>query len=614
MSDEAPLRFLTCGSVDGGKSTLIGRLLAETGQIFDDHLETLKIDSRRHSTSSVEVDYSLLLDGLEAEREQHITIDVAYRRFATSCRAFIVADTPGHEQYTRNMATGASNSDVAVVLVDAEKGILAQTRRHTTICALMGIRSIALAVNKIDLVAYDQQAFERIADDYQSFASGFAELDVMPIPLSALHGDNVATHSPQLAWYSGPTLLHYLETVDMRAHLSTRPFRFPVQWVNRPNASFRGISGTIVSGEVTIGDEVMIAPSGHTTRIVEIVSADGDVSRSGAGDAVTLVLEDDIDVGRGNLLAAVREPPIIADQFAAHVIWFGRGPLLPGRTCLMRIGANWISVSVTSIEYKLSTATRERLEARTLTVNDIGFCTLATAAPVAFDAYAENRDTGNFILVDSITHETLAAGMIAVETRRATNVRIEPLAINKSARAAMKSQRPSVLWLTGLPGSGKSTIGRALEARLHRLGRHTMMLDGDSIRLGLNRDLGFTDADRVENIRRAGQVAKLMTDAGLIVICAFISPFAADRQLVRGLFAAGEFVEIFVDTPIEECIRRDPKGLYAKAAAALIPNLTGIHSRYERPEAPELVVRTVGRSVERIATDILSACRFHIVY
>jgi bifunctional enzyme CysN/CysC len=610
MSDALPLRFLTCGSVDDGKSTLIGRLLAETAQLFDDHLKALQSDSRRYGTSEAEVDYSLLLDGLEAEREQRITIDVAYRHFATQRRAFLVADTPGHEQYTRNMATGASGCDVAVILVDAQKGVLPQTRRHTTICALMGVRTIALAVNKIDLVGFAEEAFRRIVDDYQSFADGFAELKVTAIPLSALHGDNVTAPSPRLAWYAGPTLLDYLETVDVAADLASLPFRFPVQWVNRPNASFRGLSGTVASGTIAVGDEVRIALSGQTTRVTAIVGPDGEVAGVAAGDAATLVLADDLDVGRGSLITGVRAPATVADQFAAHVIWFGHDPLLPERAYLMRIGNQWVSASVTAIKHKLSTATREQLAARTLHTNDIGFCTLATTAPVAFDPYADNRTTGSFILVDGVMYETLAAGMIGFALRGATNVHLEPLAIDRSARAAMKAQAPRVLWFTGLSGSGKSTIGRALEALLHRLGRHTMMLDGDNIRLGLNKDLGFTDADRVENIRRVGEVAKLMTDAGLIVICAFISPFAAERQLVRGLFAPGEFVEIFIDTPLDECIRRDPKGLYGKAAAGLIPNFTGIGSAYERPEAPDLTVTTVDRSVDSIITAIVTACSY----
>lgn len=610
MGDALPLRFLTCGSVDDGKSTLIGRLLSETGQVFDDHLEALAADSRRYGTNGAAIDYSRLLDGLEAEREQRITIDVAWRHFSTPRRAFLVADTPGHEQYTRNMATGASGCDAAVVLVDAEKGVLPQTRRHTTICALMGIRKIVLAVNKIDLVAFGQDGFERIVRDYRAFAEGFSDLDLTPIPLSALHGDNIATRSPRIAWFAGPTLLDCLESVEVQADLAARPFRFPVQWVNRPNGSFRGVSGTVASGTIAVEDEVRIALSGQTTRVKQIVGPDGGVASAAAGEAATLVLADDLDVGRGNLVTAVREPATVADQFAAHVIWFSHDPLLPERAYLMRIGTKWVSATITTIRHKLSTATREQLAARTLNVNDIGFCTLATSAPVAFDPYSENRDTGSFILVDRVTHETLAAGMIAYTLRRATNVHFEPLAIDKSARAGMKAQAPRVLWLTGLSGAGKSTIARALEASLHRLGRHTMMLDGDNIRLGLNKDLGFTDVDRVENIRRVGEVAKLMTDAGLIVICAFISPFRAERQMVRRLFAPGEFVEIFVDTPLEECVRRDPKGLYGKAAAGLIPNFTGLGSPYERPQAPDLTVTTVGRPLDGVVTEILTACSY----
>ncbi len=586
------LRVLTCGSVDNGKSTLIGRLLHECGAIFDDQLSALENDSRRYGTTGENIDFALLLDGLEAEREQGITIDVAYRYFATDRCSFIVADTPGHEQYTRNMATGASNSDAAIILVDARKGISAQTRRHAVICSLLGIRHVVLAVNKMDLVGHSQGEFDRIAAEFRSFASQLSFDTVAPIPISARFGDNVVERGRNMAWYGGPALLRYLESIEIEAALETLPFRFPVQWVNRPDPEFRGFAGTVASGRIRRGDPVRVARNGAATRVERIVTADHDVEAAGAGDAVTLTLADDLDIGRGDLLVPPDRRPEVADQFAAHLIWMSAEPLLPGRSYLMRIGTQWVPAMVSSIKHKLDINHLEPLAARTLAVNEIGLCNFAAAVPVAFDSYESNRETGAFIIVDRYTNETVGAGMIAFALRRATNIHPEHLAIEKEARARLKHQRPCIVWFTGLSASGKSTIAKLVEAQLHVAGHHTYMLDGDNVRHGLNHDLGFTDADRVENIRRVGEVAKLFVDAGLIVLCAFISPFGAERRMVRDLVGGGEFLEVFVDTPIEECRRRDPKGLYAKADLGALKNFTGVDSPYEPPEHPELVLRT----------------------
>jgi bifunctional enzyme CysN/CysC len=586
------LRVLTCGSVDNGKSTLIGRLLHECGAIFDDQLSALENDSRRYGTTGENIDFALLLDGLEAEREQGITIDVAYRYFATDRCSFIVADTPGHEQYTRNMATGASNSDAAIILVDARKGISAQTRRHAVICSLLGIRHVVLAVNKMDLVGHSQGEFDRIAAEFRSFASQLSFDTVAPIPISARFGDNVVERGRNMAWHGGPALLRYLESIEIEAALETLPFRFPVQWVNRPDPEFRGFAGTVASGRIRRGDPVRVARNGAATRVERIVTADHDVEAAGAGDAVTLTLADDLDIGRGDLLVPPDRRPEVADQFAAHLIWMSAEPLLPGRSYLMRIGTQWVPAMVSSIKHKLDINHLEPLAARTLAVNEIGLCNFAAAVPVAFDSYESNRETGAFIIVDRYTNETVGAGMIAFALRRATNIHPEHLAIEKEARARLKHQRPCIVWFTGLSASGKSTIAKLVEAQLHVAGHHTYMLDGDNVRHGLNHDLGFTDADRVENIRRVGEVAKLFVDAGLIVLCAFISPFGAERRMVRDLVGGGEFLEVFVDTPIEECRRRDPKGLYAKADLGALKNFTGVDSPYEPPEHPELVLRT----------------------
>jgi bifunctional enzyme CysN/CysC len=605
--DRDLLRFLTCGSVDDGKSTLIGRLLHDCALIFDDQLAALELESQRFGTTGEAIDFSLLLDGLEDERQQRITIDVAYRFFATPRRAFIVADTPGHEQYTRNMATGASTCDLAVILVDARHGVVSQTKRHAFICSLLGIRHLVLAVNKMDLVGYDERRFAEIATGFSTFAARLGETAVCAIPLSAVAGDNLIQNSQRMPWYRGPALLDHLETVEAAAG-GDQPFRFPVQWVNRPNASFRGFSGTVASGSIAPGDAVLLAGSGRSTRIREIATFDGALDRADAGDAVTLTLADEIDIARGDVLADPRDPPEFVDQFAAHVIWMSDHPLVPGRSYLLKIGARTVPATVTALKHRVDVETLAHLADKTLGLNEIGFCNLSTAAPVAFDPYVVNRETGAFILIDRLTNETAGAGMIAFGLRRASNIHWQALTVGRDERAALKGQSPAVLWLTGLSGAGKSTIADLVEKQLLAGGRHTMLLDGDNVRHGLNRDLGFTDADRVENVRRVGEVAKLMAEAGLIVICSFISPFRAERRMVRELTGPTAFFEIFVDTPIEECIRRDPKGLYAKAKAGGIEHFTGLDSPYEEPEDPELRVTTIG-SAEEAAEQIIDELR-----
>jgi bifunctional enzyme CysN/CysC len=603
------LRFLTCGSVDDGKSTLIGRLLHDSKLLTDDQVSALARDSGRYGTADDALDYALLLDGLEAEREQGITIDVAYRYFTTERRSFIVADTPGHEQYTRNMATGASKADLAVLLVDARKGILAQTRRHALICALLGLKHIVLAINKIDLVGFDPLVYERIVADYTAFAAPLGFASVLAIPISARHGDNVIGPSANTPWYRGPALLHHLETIDVAREAASRPFRFPVQWVNRPNLDFRGYAGTVASGTIRPGDAIVVAGSGHTSRVKQLVAYEGLREEACAGDAVTIVLDDEIDVARGDLLAAPQARPEVSDQFAAHVIWMSEHELIPGRSYLARIGTRTTPIVVTAIKYRIDVNTREHLAANTFALNDIGLCNLATDGPVAFDPYAANRSTGCFIIIDRYTNATVGAGMITFGLRRGTNVHWQKLLIGQSERAALMQQRPAILWFTGLSGAGKSSVANLVEQKLYRAGGHTMLLDGDNLRHGLNRDLGFTEADRVENIRRVGEVAKLMTDAGLVVLCSFISPYRAEREMVRGLVPAGDFIEIFVDTPIEECVRRDPKGLYAKAKAGTIKNFTGFDAPYEPPENPELHLYTAGRTADELADLVIAELR-----
>ncbi|HEY2538670.1 MAG TPA: sulfate adenylyltransferase subunit CysN [Stellaceae bacterium] len=603
------LRFLTCGSVDDGKSTLIGRLLHDCALILDDQLEALERESRRFGTTGDEIDFSLLLDGLEDERQQRITIDVAYRFFATPTRSFVVADTPGHEQYTRNMATGASNCDLAVILVDARNGIVAQTKRHAFICSLLGIRRLVLAVNKMDLVGFDERRFCEISADFLRFAAALDSPQVCAIPLSALRGDNVTRSSDCMIWYRGPTLIDHLETVEIARDGGKHGFRFPVQWVNRPTAEFRGFSGTVVSGSVAPGDPVVVAGSGCSTRICDIVTFDGSVEHAGVGDAVTLRLADEIDIARGDLLADPRDPPEFVDQFAAHVIWMNEQRMVPGRSYLLKIGTRTVPATITALKHRVDVATLAHLADKSLALNDIGFCNLSTAAPVAFDPYADNRSTGSFILIERLTNETAGAGMIAFGLRRASNIHWQALTVGRAERAALKGQGPAVLWLTGLSGAGKSTIADLIEKQLLAHGRHTMLLDGDNVRHGLNRDLGFTDIDRVENIRRVGEVAKLMAEAGLIAICSFISPFRSERQMVRELIAPTVFLEIFIDTPIDECIRRDPKGLYAKARAGRIPNFTGIDAPYEPPETPDLRLDTLAIAPEDAAAQVIDALR-----
>jgi bifunctional enzyme CysN/CysC len=603
--EKSLLRFLTCGSVDDGKSTLTGRLLYDSNLIFEDQLACLARDSGRYGTLGEETDLALLVDGLEAEREQGITIDVAYRYFATPRRAFIVADTPGHEQYTRNMATGASTADLAVVLIDARKGVLAQSRRHSYICSLLGIRSIVLAVNKIDLVAWSEEVFHRIVAEYLGFVRPLNFSSVMPIPMSARYGDNIAARSARTPWYDGPSLLDHLETVEVAQTAARLPLRFPVQWVNRPNPDFRGYAGTVASGRVAVGDNVVVASSGKASRVERIVTFNGDRDSATAGDAVTLTLADEIDIGRGDVLVPPQLRPEVADQFSAHLLWMNEEPLLPGRSYLLRIGTRTLPAQVTMLKYKIDINTLEQRPGRTLGLNEIGFCNFSTASPVAFDAYADNRRTGAFILIDRFTHATAGAGMIAFGLRRATNIHRHSHLVDKTARAALKHQTPCVLWFTGLSGSGKSTIANLVEKALHERGIHTMMLDGDNIRHGVNRDLGFTEVDRVENIRRAGETAKLFVEAGLVVLSCFISPFRAERDMVRELLVPGEFAEIFVDVPLEECIRRDPKGLYAKALAGGITNFTGIDSPYEQPQAPDIHVAGVEETSEMAAARIV---------
>jgi bifunctional enzyme CysN/CysC len=608
------LRFLTCGSVDDGKSTLIGRLLYEQKLIFDDQLSALERDSRKHGTTGADIDFALLVDGLEAEREQGITIDVAYRYFATQKRSFIVADTPGHEQYTRNMATGASNADLAILLIDARKGLLTQTRRHALIVSLLGIRHVVLAVNKIDLVDYDEATFRTIVTAFMEFAGPLGFRSLVAIPISARVGDNVSSPSERTPWHSGPALLPYLENCDVDEDRARAPFRLPVQWVNRPNLDFRGYAGTIASGRVSRGDTIVVAASGRASKITALLSADQHVHEAAAGAAVTVTLADEIDIARGDVLSAPNSRPEVADQFTAHLIWMSAEPMLPGRSYFMKIGTRTTPASITDLKHRIDVNSQEKLAAKTLALNEIGFCNLATTLPVAFDPYAENRDTGGFILIDRRTNETAAAGMIAHGLRRATNIHRHGFAIAREAHAALKHQKPAVLWFTGLSGAGKSTIANLVESRLHARGVHTAMLDGDNVRHGLNKDLGFTAADRVENIRRVAEVVRLMTDSGLIVLTSFISPFRAERRLAREIAMEGEFIEIFVETSLEAVIARDPKGLYKRALAGEIKNFTGVDQPYEAPESPELVLNTSEASAESLADRVIAAleARGHI--
>jgi bifunctional enzyme CysN/CysC len=603
------LRFLTCGSVDDGKSTLIGRLLYDTKLIFEDQLAALERDSAKHGTTGEDIDFALLVDGLEAEREQGITIDVAYRFFATDKRKFIVADTPGHEQYTRNMATGASTADLAIVLVDARQGILTQTRRHSFIASLLGIRNIVVAINKIDLVDFSEDVFERIRSDYLAFAGQLGFASITAIPISARYGDNVTSRSERTPWYDGPSLLDHLETIDVDEADLDRPFRLPVQYVSRPDLDFRGFAGQVASGRIAVGDTVVVAKSGLSSRVRRIVTMDGELDRAIEGQAITVVLDDEIDCSRGDLLVAPTERPAVSDQFSANVVWFGESPLLPGRPYVLRTETQTTSATVTTLKHKVDVNTFAHTAGKALQVNEIGECNIATQAAIAFDPYGENRATGSFILIDRLTNATVGAGMIQSALRRAQNIHWQSIDIDRDAHASLKNQKQKVVWLTGLFGAGKSTIANLVEKKLHAEGRHTYILDGDNIRHGLNRDLGFSDADRVENVRRLAEVARLMADAGLIVLVASISPFRSEREMARQTVKDGEFVEIFVDTPFEVCAARDPRGLYQKALAGELRNFTGMDSRYEAPETPDLHLDTVDKSPEELAERVMEYLR-----
>ncbi|MGN6058349.1 MAG: sulfate adenylyltransferase subunit CysN [Sphingomicrobium sp.] len=605
------LRFITCGSVDDGKSTLIGRLLYESKQVFDDQLAALESDSKRHGTQGDAIDFALLVDGLSAEREQGITIDVAYRYFTSARRKFIVADTPGHEQYTRNMVTGASTADLAVLLVDARKGVLTQTRRHSYLAKLVGIRRFVLAVNKMDLVDYDSQAFEAISADYRDFAAKIGIDEWIAIPVSGLNGDNVTNRSEATPWYNGPSLLEHLDAVELGADAdAAKAFRMPVQWVNRPDQHFRGFAGQVAAGSVGPGAEIRILPSGRVTRVARVVTQDGDLEAATAGQSVTLTFADEVDCSRGDVIAAAGDPPEAADQFEATVVWMDEHELLPGRGYWMKVGTQTVTAMVQEPKYEINVNTLEHLAAKTLGLNAIGVAELATDREIVFEPYAPdggspNRVLGGFILIDKLTNATVGCGMLHFALRRSLNIHRQHLDVSRETHAALKGQKPAVLWFTGLSGAGKSTIANLVEKKLAARGRHTFLLDGDNVRHGLNRDLGFTEADRIENIRRVGEVARLMSDAGLIVLTAFISPFRAERHMVRRMIPEGEFFEIFVDTPLGEAEKRDAKGLYAKARAGELKNFTGIDSPYERPEAPEMHIDTTELSADAAAERIV---------
>jgi bifunctional enzyme CysN/CysC len=603
------LRFITCGSVDDGKSTLIGRLLYESHLVFEDHMATLEADSRKVGTQGGELDFALLVDGLAAEREQGITIDVAYRFFSTEKRKFIVADTPGHEQYTRNMVTGASTAELAVILIDARKGVLTQTRRHSYLVSLLGITKVVVAVNKLDLVDYSQEVFEQIAADYRAFAEQVGLTDVVCIPMSALRGDNITEPSPRTPWYDGPTLIGYLESVQVTGTADERPFRLPVQWVNRPDSSFRGFSGLIVGGRIRVGDPVRVVPAGQQSTVARIVTMDDDLDEAVAGQSVTITLTDEIDISRGDVICAAGSPAGSADQFEAHVVWMAEQEMLPGRPYLLRIGAQTVNASMSRPKYRVDVNTLEHAAATTLTLNQIGSCNLNLDRPIAFDPYAENRDMGGFVLIDRLTNATIGAGMIHFALRRSQNIHWQALEVDKSAHAELKGHRPCVVWFTGLSGAGKSSIANLVEKRLHALGVHTTLLDGDNVRHGLNKDLGFTEADRVENIRRVAEVSRLMVDAGLVVLVSFISPFRAERRMARDLVGPDEFCEVFVDTPLEVAERRDVKGLYAKARRGDLPNFTGIGSPYEAPENPEIRIDTTAVTLDEAAEQVVNRLR-----
>jgi len=601
------LRFITCGSVDDGKSTLIGRLLYDSKMIFEDQLEALQSDSKKVGTQGQEIDFALLVDGLAAEREQGITIDVAYRFFNTEKRKFIVADTPGHEQYTRNMVTGASTADLAVILIDARKGVLVQTRRHSYLAHLIGIRNIVLAINKMDLVDYDQGVYDAILKDYTAFAQSIGITAFTPIPISGFRGDNITGPSENTPWYTGPALIEHLESVEVdQVSDQAKPFRMAVQWVNRPNLDFRGFSGQIAAGTIKVGDPIRVLPSGKTSSISRIVTLDGDLDTAIAGQSVTLCLADEVDCSRGDVIAAADHPPQTADQFEATIVWMADEEMLPGRAYWLKLGTQTVTATVQQPKYQVNVNTMEHLAAKTLDLNAIGVANLSTDRPITFEPYADNRTLGGFILIDKITNATVAAGMLHFSLRRAQNIHWQPTDVSRESHAAMKNQQPAVLWFTGLSGAGKSTIANIVEKKLARMNRHTFLLDGDNVRHGLNKDLGFTDADRVENIRRVGEVAKLMTDAGLIVITAFISPFRSEREMVRQMMKPGEFIEVHIDTPLADAEARDVKGLYAKARAGNLKNFTGIDSPYEAPEDPEIRIDTTSMTPEEAADAIVA--------
>ncbi len=600
------LRFITCGSVDDGKSTLIGRMLYESKMLFEDQLAQLEADSKKVGTQAGDLDFALLVDGLAAEREQGITIDVAYRFFSTDKRKFIVADTPGHEQYTRNMITGASTADVAVILIDARKGVLTQTKRHSFLVSLIGIKHVVLAINKLDMVDYSQEIYNQIDEEYRSFAKGLGLQDIVTIPMSALKGDNITELSTKTPWYRGETLMGYLENIQVEDDTVTSGvFRMPVQWVNRPNLDFRGFSGIVVRGSIRPGDAIRVLPSGKESRVARIVTQDGDLEQAISGQSVTLTLADEIDISRGDVLATTDSPPSVADQFEATIVWMSEDPLLPGRPYLMKIGTRMVTANVSTLKYKVNVNTLEHVAVTKLELNEIGICNLSSDRLIAFDPYKEDRDTGGFIIIDRLTNNTVGAGMLHFALRRSQNIHWQAININKQAHAAIKQQKPFILWFTGLSGSGKSTIANLVEKKLYSLGKHTYLLDGDNVRHGLNKDLGFTDADRVENIRRIAEVAKLMVDSGQIVLVSFISPFRSERRMARDLVEQGEFFEIFVDTPIHVAEERDPKGLYKKMRRGELKNFTGIDSPYEVPENAEIRIDTTTQLPEQAVAQII---------
>ncbi len=604
------LRFITCGSVDDGKSTLIGRLLFESKMLFEDQLAAVEADSKKFGTQGDAIDFALLVDGLAAEREQGITIDVAYRFFSTDKRKFIVADTPGHEQYTRNMVTGASTADVAILMVDARKGILTQTRRHSYLVSLLGIRHIVVAINKMDLVDYSERVFRDIREDYSAFAAQIGLKDVSFIPLSAFKGDNIIEPSDAMPWYHGCTLMAYLETVEIDdARMQRAPFRLPVQWVNRPNLDFRGFAGQVASGVIRPGDRIRVQPSGRESTVARIVTHGGDLAQAVSGQSVTLTLADEIDISRGDVISTVEAPAEIADQFECTIVWMHDEPMLAGRPYLLKIGAKTVAATITDIKYQVNVNTLEHVAAKKLELNAIGVCNLSLDRSIAFDAYRDNRDTGGFILIDRLSNNTVGAGLLHFALRRAHNIHLQHVDVDKAARSAQKHQKSCVLWFTGLSGAGKSSIANLVEKKLHALGHHTYLLDGDNVRHGLNKDLGFTDADRVENIRRVAEVARLMVDAGLIVLTAFISPFKSERRMARSLMGEDEFIEIFVDTPLEVAEQRDVKGLYKKARRGELKNFTGIDSPYEAPESPELRLATPQLSLDAAADAVIATLR-----